>query len=84
MKRRILIGVDVNEWKHPDGHQGFDLEKMKDNWTESTVRAIIQSLRIKDPGKYNNYEVQSAWDAWQERAAQSTPPQRSGRVWRNE
>ena len=40
--------------------------------------------RIKDPGKYNNYEVQSAWDAWQERAAQSTPLQRSGRVWRNE
>ena len=33
MKRRISIGVDVNEWKHPDGHQGFDLEKMKANWT---------------------------------------------------
>ena len=29
--------------------------------------------RIKDPGKYNNYEVQAAWDAWQERAAQPAP-----------
>ena len=29
--------------------------------------------RIKAPSKYNNYEVQAAWDAWQERAAQSTP-----------
>ena len=53
MKRRILIGVDVNEWKHPDGHQGFDLEKMKVNWTESTVRAIIQSLRSKAPVEHN-------------------------------
>ena len=26
--------------------------------------------RIKAPSKYNNYEVQAAWDAWQERAAQ--------------
>ena len=29
--------------------------------------------RIKDPGKYNNYEVQAAWDAWQERATQPAP-----------
>ncbi len=53
MNRRILIGVDVNEWKHPDGHQGFDLERMKANWTESTVRAIIQSLRSKAPVEHN-------------------------------
>ena len=26
--------------------------------------------RIKAPSKYNNYEVQAAWEAWQERAAQ--------------
>ena len=53
MKRRILIGVDVDQWKHPDGHQGFDLEKMKANWTEPTVRAIIQSLRSKAPVEHN-------------------------------
>ena len=29
--------------------------------------------RIKAPSKYNNYEVQAAWDAWQERAAQPAP-----------
>ena len=29
--------------------------------------------RIKAPSKYNNYEVQAAWDAWQERAAQNVP-----------
>ena len=29
--------------------------------------------RIKAPSKYNNYEVQAAWDAWQERAAQNAP-----------
>lgn len=29
--------------------------------------------RIKAPSKYNNYEVQAAWDAWQERAAQAAP-----------
>ena len=29
--------------------------------------------RIKAPSKYNNYEVQAAWDAWQERAAQPEP-----------
>ncbi len=29
--------------------------------------------RIKAPSKYNNYEVQSAWEAWQERAAQTSP-----------
>ena len=29
--------------------------------------------RIKAPSKYNNYEVQAAWDAWQERAAPSVP-----------
>ena len=28
--------------------------------------------RIKAPSKYNNYEVQAAWDAWQERTAQNT------------
>lgn len=53
MKRQILIGVDVDQWKHPDGHQGFDLEQMKANWTESTVRAIIQSLRSKAPVEHN-------------------------------
>lgn len=29
--------------------------------------------RIKAPSKYNNYEVQAAWEAWQERAAQPAP-----------
>ena len=29
--------------------------------------------RIKAPSKYNNYEVQVAWEAWQERAAPSVP-----------
>ena len=29
--------------------------------------------RIKAPSKYNNYEVQAAWEAWQERAAQNAP-----------
>ena len=29
--------------------------------------------RIKAPSKYNNYEVQAAWDAWQERATQPVP-----------
>ena len=29
--------------------------------------------RIKAPSKYNNYEVQAAWEAWQERAAQPVP-----------
>ena len=29
--------------------------------------------RIKAPSKYNNYEVQAAWDAWQESAAQPAP-----------
>ena len=32
-----------------------------------------QKPRIKAPSKYNNYEVQAAWDAWQERAAQPAP-----------
>lgn len=53
MKRRILIGVDVDGHKHPDGHQGFDLEQMKANWTDSAVRAIIQSLRSKAPVEHN-------------------------------
>ena len=29
--------------------------------------------RIKSPSRYNNYEVQAAWEAWQERAAQPAP-----------
>ena len=29
--------------------------------------------RIKAPSKYNNYEVQAAWEAWQERAAHPAP-----------
>ena len=29
--------------------------------------------RIKAPSKYNNYEVQAAWEAWQERATQPAP-----------
>lgn len=29
--------------------------------------------RIKAPSKYNNYEVQVAWEAWQERAALIAP-----------
>jgi BarA-like signal transduction histidine kinase len=30
-----------------------DLEKLKAHWTESTVRAIIQSLRSKAPVEHN-------------------------------
>lgn len=29
--------------------------------------------RITAPDKYNSYEVQAAWDAWQERAASPAP-----------
>ena len=34
--------------------------------------------RIKAPSKYNNYEVQAAWEAWQERAAQPAPTEPEG------
>lgn len=53
MKRRILIGIDVDGFKHPSGHPGFTLDKIKENWTDSTVRAIVRSLKEKQPVQHN-------------------------------
>ena len=53
MKRIIRIGIDVDEFKHPTGHRGFTLEKLKDNWSAEYVHAIIQSLRTKAPVEHN-------------------------------
>ena len=59
MKRRILIGIDVNNHKHPEGHRGFDLEKLKENWTEGSTRAIIQSLRTKQPVQHDGKQLRA-------------------------
>lgn len=57
MKRIIRIGIDVDEFKHPTGHQGFTLEKLKDSWSAEYVHAIIQSLRTKEPVKYGEATI---------------------------